>query len=211
VLVATQVVEVSLDVSFDTLFTEVAPVDDLLQRFGRVNRYGKHPAGVKVHVATVYDANALQNIYDLDRVKATCSNAPAQGTPLNAEVASEWVRGVYGNGWTPKERQCFESARKAFGNVLKSLCPLMEMGTGKEDFEGLFQGKELLPRCLLEEYKAYLQDKQYLLASQMLVPVPVPTFQRLKRDRRLEDSKQTPGVYVANVAYNSEIGLHDDT
>ncbi|HOV43696.1 MAG TPA: CRISPR-associated helicase Cas3', partial [Syntrophothermus lipocalidus] len=51
VLVATQVVEVSLDVSFDTIFTELAPVDDLLQRFGRVNRYGEHPGGVEVHVA----------------------------------------------------------------------------------------------------------------------------------------------------------------
>ena len=38
VLVATQVVEVSLDVDFDTIFTEPAPLDALLQRFGRINR-----------------------------------------------------------------------------------------------------------------------------------------------------------------------------
>lgn len=38
IVVSTQVVEVSLDISFDIMVTETAPLDALIQRFGRINR-----------------------------------------------------------------------------------------------------------------------------------------------------------------------------
>lgn len=38
ILVATQVIEVSLDISSDSLYTELAPIDALVQRAGRLNR-----------------------------------------------------------------------------------------------------------------------------------------------------------------------------
>ena len=38
IVVSTQVVEVSIDISFDLMITECAPLDALIQRFGRVNR-----------------------------------------------------------------------------------------------------------------------------------------------------------------------------
>lgn len=41
-LIATQVVEVSLDIDYDFLYTENAPIDAIIQRAGRVNR-GRNP------------------------------------------------------------------------------------------------------------------------------------------------------------------------
>ena len=38
IVVSTQVVEVSLDISFDIMITECAPIDAMIQRFGRINR-----------------------------------------------------------------------------------------------------------------------------------------------------------------------------
>lgn len=38
IVVSTQIVEVSLDISFDLMVTETAPLDALIQRFGRINR-----------------------------------------------------------------------------------------------------------------------------------------------------------------------------
>lgn len=39
IVISTQVVEVSLDISFDMMITDAAPIDAMIQRFGRVNRY----------------------------------------------------------------------------------------------------------------------------------------------------------------------------
>lgn len=41
IVVSTQVVEVSLDISFDRMITQSAPLDSLIQRFGRINRVRK--------------------------------------------------------------------------------------------------------------------------------------------------------------------------
>lgn len=50
ILVATQVCEVSLDLSYNILFTETSSMPSIIQRFGRVNRYGKKTNFVNVYI-----------------------------------------------------------------------------------------------------------------------------------------------------------------
>lgn len=49
-VIATQVVEVSLDVDYDWLFTECAPPDAIAQRAGRVNRYRDDKKDSRVYI-----------------------------------------------------------------------------------------------------------------------------------------------------------------
>jgi CRISPR-associated endonuclease/helicase Cas3 len=55
ILVSTQVAEVSLDISFDLLITELSPIPSLVQRFGRVNRYGAEPDKTNVFICKPED------------------------------------------------------------------------------------------------------------------------------------------------------------
>jgi len=72
VLVSTQVAEVSLDVSFDYLFTEAAPIPSLIQRFGRVNRYSDYTNSINVRIFYPTDVDKSKRYpYEKREIKVT--------------------------------------------------------------------------------------------------------------------------------------------
>lgn len=98
IVVSTQVVEVSLDISFDVMITECAPIDALTQRFGRINR--KRTRDTIGHYKPIYviapsedDKEALP--YSLDVLKDTFSVLPDSGDIMEECHVQEMIDQVY--------------------------------------------------------------------------------------------------------------------
>lgn len=108
IVIATQVMEQSLDVDFDVMVTDLAPVDLVLQRMGRLHRHhrsdrGGHGAPV-LYVAGMSkpgdegpDRDALGFIYDAHivwRSWAVLSSRESAALPYDIDA---WVQLVYGS------------------------------------------------------------------------------------------------------------------
>lgn len=79
IVVSTQVVEVSLDISFDLMITDTAPLDALIQRFGRVNRKRTQATiGTlkPVYVIMPPETEGEAKPYELDVLKASFDALP---------------------------------------------------------------------------------------------------------------------------------------
>jgi len=91
VIVATQVIEAGLDVSLDLMLTEIAPVDALIQRIGRVAR-GENESG-SVYVFDVGDDHAPYPEDLLNKTKNAIKGI--EKCVNNLEIAQEKINHVY--------------------------------------------------------------------------------------------------------------------
>lgn len=73
ILISTQVSEVSLDISYDYLFTELSPFASLIQRFGRVNRYGDYTKDINVEIFYPSEINNFRH-YPYEKEELNISN-----------------------------------------------------------------------------------------------------------------------------------------
>lgn len=87
IVVSTQVVEVSLDISFDMMITECAPIDAMIQRFGRINRKRpQDPAGKHIYVTAPPDDEKEARPYSLDVLKRSYEVLPDDNWLHEADV-----------------------------------------------------------------------------------------------------------------------------
>jgi CRISPR-associated endonuclease/helicase Cas3 len=199
-LVGTQAIEVSLNISFDTIFTEPAPIDAILQRFGRVNRFGKEPVPVYVFKK---GSDADEFIYiDQSRVRKTLEILP-NGEPLTNQRASELVEEVYANGYNEKEMKEYTQAYRDYDFVIRHL-PIFDESEFKEDFFDLIKSKEVVPIKFRERYLELKQEYKYFEAMGYVVPISIRQYYRLLKESRV--SRDSFDLFV-DAKYDKELGL----
>lgn len=95
IVVATQVVEVSLDISFDRMITECAPLDGMIQRFGRINRKRTDETIGKYKPVYVIAPEGKVLPYKMDILKKSFAELPDNGVVLLERELQHKIDNVY--------------------------------------------------------------------------------------------------------------------
>jgi CRISPR-associated endonuclease/helicase Cas3 len=204
VCVATQVVEVSLDVDFDVGLFEVAPFDAVVQRMGRVNRRRRHDRAEVVVFAGALEEPAP---YEGVHVEAAWSVLAALGGGAVDEAAlgqllDEAVERAGGQTW----EDAVMGARREFERAFVDALPVFDSNDQAARFDELFDGVEVLPAPLRPEYERTLEAEGSLAATELLVPVSARRNWVLRR-RGLSRWDRTLQQWVVESAYDADCGL----
>jgi len=199
-LVGTQAIEVSLDIDYDVLYSEPAPIDALLQRFGRVNRR-KRMDFAPVYIFT--EGSGIGYIYEKERTKKSLY-VLRRINILNESLIQKIVDGVYKDGYDEKESKIIKDVSENFSQLYKGNVPFIDVHKKESEFYNLFKSVEVIPSEFFNEYTKEIENKRFFEAMKYVVPISLSQYSYLKRERRI--SKSDYGIMV-DVTYDNELGL----
>ncbi|MEA5006960.1 MAG: CRISPR-associated helicase Cas3' [Rikenellaceae bacterium] len=228
-LVGTQAIEVSLDIDYDVIFTELAPLDALLQRFGRINRHrvnGQYRPPCDCIVFSERN-NVDKYIYKngevitrtLDLLRKLESNNSGVIPEINLQ---QFIDQVYPS-WSTIDKEDFDRVYNQLKtDVMEHLAPFIYDQHREEEFEKQFDGIKVLPVELKNKYIELLQTNQFIKAESLKVSITKQRFcsliitegiiketivyQKLDDDNSIKELS----CYIINKKYDDELGLQLD-
>lgn len=164
--VTTQIVEASLDIDFDVLYTEMCPADSLLQRMGRCNRAGKYiPDCPNIIIFTESSGIGSKSVYEPELYKRSLGFLKQYENCLFTEIMkTEYINQVY----NPNEIQETFYYRE-IERYLKHFDELRPMDYDKEDADEQFRmikSITVIPESVYLEY----QDLIEVCTESMKIP-----------------------------------------
>lgn len=222
VLVATQVVEVSLDVDFDTLYTDPAPLEALVQRFGRVNRGRTDKNLCPVHVFQEpsnpnperessfipYDETLVRE--SLRVLAEHCANREIDEAQVTAMLGEIYAVESIHQRWQGEYHKAATDFRDA---ILRIMRPYQSATIDtKRDFYEMFDGIEVLPTCFVDQYYDAIENHNYFTASSYLVNISRQQYHEFNGYKLIHHARSLEGGYAdhIDVIYDSERGLDLD-
>ena len=152
ILVATQVIEISLDISCDIMYSELAPPDALGQRAGRLNRKGKYWKNEVEHKLKIYlPANNLP--YDEKLINKSQITIKNYQKPVNYKEIKELCDYVYKEYEleTPSNFFSFFKKCTVFGEHWSKIATETEEGMRFKVRDEKIQYVDVIPKSIFEK------------------------------------------------------------
>lgn len=213
--ITTQIVEASLDIDFDMLYTEMSTLDSLFQRFGRCYRSreykGKEP-NVKIYiketsgVGYIYDKEIYQKSIDLLQEYS--------GQILYEKTKIDLVDKLYS-----KEILQNTDFYKKFNEAFRVLDNIIDYDTSKKDAQKILRNIDnidVIPKIiydnnlnLFEEYSIELdKKKKYELKRRIdKLFISINSSNKWKLGNLITECPYIKGKYIIDTKYDKEIGL----
>lgn len=187
ILIGTQAIEVSLDIDYDIIFTEIAPFDALLQRFGRGNRRGlKGICDISIY-------NQIRvGVYDEKLIESTLNVIHEIEDADNGIVYEEKTIGYLDKVYAHFQQEIYNK----FKNELKYLIDNLHVGSINKHVNEELIGEEtvrVLPIQLLDEYLDLIQNKKFIESNELFVNTYM--------DKTIE-YKEAYEIYVSKYIYD---------
>ncbi|MBN2091648.1 CRISPR-associated helicase Cas3', partial [candidate division KSB1 bacterium] len=216
ILIGTQAIEVSLDIDYDVMYTEPAPLDALMQRFGRINRH-KNKGIAPVYVCKRGGEHDFR-IYPEVIVSRTL-DALQQITVIRETELQDLLDKVYPN-WEGKEAAEYSDTVQGFEEALKNLQPYADHKEEEEAFYEKFDGIQVLPAGLFGKYKQAIEAFNFIEADKLLVTIQRGMYFKLRNIGQIDSYPfeiMTPSgkaikksILIAKCHYSSELGMTNE-
>ncbi|MGI6711758.1 MAG: CRISPR-associated helicase Cas3' [Bacillota bacterium] len=198
-IIATQIVEVSLDIDFDWLFTECAPPDAIAQRAGRINRYRDPGRDSRIYIyrADEKSKKIYDPINDPELLKRSFDEFLRSPKDVTEKSLLEIIEKVYEDDCF-EEREGFQEALNQYESSQEIRFSILDNRLNENELEKTRMTKyetiSVIPYCFYSDIMEMTTKERKWFE----VKIPYWYFAR--------NNKQNNGILFCDMEYDSTFG-----
>ena len=213
--ITTQIVEASLDIDFDMLYTEMSTLDSLFQRLGRCYRsreYIENNPNIKIYIK---NTSGVGYIYDNEIYEKSIELLkPYNGKILEEKIKIDLVDKLYSEEML-QGTQFYKNFKEAF----KILDNIIDYDTSKKDAQHILRNIDnidVIPKIIYDEnldlFNEYENEKdkkkKYELKRKInKLFISINSKNKYKIGNLIIECPYVKGKYIIDTKYDKEIGL----